>query len=119
MRLTDEQVKEIQERLSKATPGPWGWQERQAWRRDPRPAVITHTDKKGEWIHGDIAEINDAVFIANAPTDIASLLADREELLGVIDQIEFEITEAIHINMQARLLAVLGIIEGLKNEVRG
>jgi len=80
--MNAEQLNAIKERAEKATPGPWFFDVGRKERLDCRPAVIEHFDyDHGEsFIHGDIADITDAEFIANAREDVPALVAEVERL---------------------------------------
>ncbi|MGE7843942.1 hypothetical protein ACQKNX_24550 [Lysinibacillus sp. NPDC093712] len=93
--MTPEQLNAIKERLAKATPGPWGFDKGDNLREDRRPAVVEHFDyEHGEWfIHGDIADISDATFIAHARQDIPALVAEIERLRAELTDIIVVATE--------------------------
>lgn len=73
--LTDERVAAIQERLDKATPGPW----ESVWVCIDEEVVIEREGVKHDDEH---MTLNDADFIANAREDIPFLLAEIERLKG-------------------------------------
>ena len=75
----------IKERLAEATPGPW-----RVW-RDPDPTKVRATAVETAWCHGDIEGDTelitdylptdaDAEMIAHAPSDLAALVAEVEQL---------------------------------------
>ena len=75
----------IKERLAAATPGPW-----RVW-HDPDPSKVRSTAVETAWCYGDIEGDTelitdylptgaDAEMIANAPEDIAALVAEVERL---------------------------------------
>ena len=72
---------EIRERLEAATEGPWDWCS-ELWQLRHMTGKYVCT----EVLHakGTLPTDNDAEFIANAPTDIAYLLAEVERLRGVV-----------------------------------
>lgn len=83
----------IKERLAAATPGPW-----RVW-RDPDPTNVRATAVETAWCYGDIEGDTelitdylptdaDAELIANAPEDIATLVAEVERLRGQIDAVK-------------------------------
>lgn len=73
--MDQEQFDAIKERVEKATDGPWMFDKGLTERGDRRPAVITHFGEDGdEYIHGDVADINDAEFIAHAREDVPALV---------------------------------------------
>lgn len=80
--MNAEQLNVIKERAAKATAGPWFFGVGRKERLDRRPAVIEHFDyDHGEsFIHGDIADITDAEFIAHAREDVPALVAEVERL---------------------------------------
>ena len=80
--MNAEQLNAIKERAEKATPGPWDFHKGDKLRGDRRSAVIEHFDCDfGEWfIHGDLADISDAEFIAHTREDIPALVAEVERL---------------------------------------
>jgi hypothetical protein len=69
-----DRVNEIRERLNKATPGPWEWQEDILCKNEPFDLVLKpfYDDDNGE-ISTCIFP-NDRYFIANSPADISYLL---------------------------------------------
>lgn len=93
--INAEQLIAIKERAAKATPGPWDFDKGDNLRGDRRPAVIEHFDyDHGErFIHGDIADISDAEFIANARQDIPALVAEVERLLEAVEKLTEEKSE--------------------------
>lgn len=77
----DDRLAQIKSRLAAATPGPWSWL-RDEYRADgPRPVC------RISCIEGDIAltygNTHDADLIANAPGDLAWLIAEVERLREV------------------------------------
>ena len=75
----------IKERLAAATPGPW-----RVW-TDPDPTKVRATAVETAWCHGDIEGDTelitdylptdaDAEMIAHAPSDLAALVAEVEQL---------------------------------------
>ena len=85
--MTQEQLDAIQERLDAATPGPWAVD-------SDDPAYIIYPEKGG-WdglVIAHVAEQDGALFpvehngslIANAPQDLADLLAEVERLRALI-----------------------------------
>ncbi len=98
--LTEEQLAEIKARLAAATPGPW----RQTEPTDGTPIVFDMTcggescsfedcDLPDEGMHvcdlawGELSDA-DAALIANAPTDIARLLAEVERFHDILGEDE-------------------------------
>lgn len=90
--MTPERLAEIKARLAAATPGPW-----QAHLSNTPPhylatPVVSHKcgpagDRLGRFVlwDGDPEQADkDALIIANAPTDIADLLAYVEQLEGLL-----------------------------------
>lgn len=80
--MDDKRLKEIRERLAKTTPGPW---------RQIKDGLLacglpsdTYTIKGEHVVAGDVYR-EDAAFIANAPTDIADLLAEVERLKAELE----------------------------------
>lgn len=98
--LRPEQVQAIRERLAKITPGPWRVavtaEEAEWWWGDPTPqpeavviapgaeVAVCATNDDGIATYQEIAN---AEFIAHAPTDLAALLADREQREGEIKRL--------------------------------
>ena len=87
--MTTLDLEPIKERLAAATPGPW-----RVW-RDPDPTRVRATAVETAWCYGDIEGDTelitdylptdaDAEFIANAPEDIASLVAEVERLRATV-----------------------------------
>ncbi len=85
-------LESIKERLDEATPGPW-----RVW-RDPDPTKVRATAVETAWRYGDIEGDTelitdylptdaDATFIAEAPSDIAALIAEVERLRGQLDAV--------------------------------
>ena len=78
-------LREIRERLAKATPGPW-----KVWRPeddDERYIIPTRDDEKGFIAEADLRrkEVDwNALLIAHAPTDLAYLLDRVEQLERVV-----------------------------------
>ena len=83
--MTTLDLEPIKERLEAATPGPW-----RVW-RDPDPTKVRATAVETAWCYGDIEGDTelitdylptdaDAELIANAPEDIAALVAEVERL---------------------------------------
>lgn len=83
------QVAEIEERLAKATPGPWEW-DGTVWEYDKEQEAPWLNDREGNRIlWGEInAHERDAVFIKNSPADIAYLLAERKKLMAVVEAVK-------------------------------
>lgn len=75
-------IEEMKRLLAKATLGPWGYDKGCKERMDRRPAVIEHFDYgHGEWfIHGDIANIEDAQFIAESRRFVPDIIDAYEEV---------------------------------------
>ena len=87
--MTTLDLEPIKERLAAATPGPW-----RVW-TDPDPTNVRATAVETAWCYGDIEGDTelitdylptdaDAEFIANAPEDIASLVAEVERLRATV-----------------------------------
>jgi len=84
--MTDEELAAIRDRLTAATPGPWGfaWGQRGGdegdWREiyacDDQRLVIGTTGYET----GGVARQEDAIFVRHAPEDMAVLLAEVERL---------------------------------------
>jgi hypothetical protein len=81
--LTDQELKEIQERLEAATPGPWHIEEKYT--------DLVNVD--GKIIIKEIGRNKSAQFIAHAPTDMRRLLdeverlrKENEELQNLVDK---------------------------------
>lgn len=66
-------IEQFLELCKKKTPGNWGFEKGKIERRDPRPAIISYVDEFGEWINGDISNLDDASFIAAAGTYAESI----------------------------------------------
>lgn len=81
--LTAAEVQGIAERLKMAAPVPWLCDA-------TRPHSVFDCD--GEFIGGVVrnCDAERVPFIANAPTDIAALLRDREELVGLLREVASE-----------------------------
>jgi len=76
-------IPKIEKRLKDATPGPW--------RVSPKDNMGVWAKKDGEEMPIFIADVyadkpNDFIFVANAPTDIADLLAYVKHLEGALRQ---------------------------------
>jgi len=114
--LSEERLKEIRERLEKATPGPWEWE-----RADE--SDVSLGTKGSVYFEGHVLSCGyckscqksgqrcttpretDSQFIANAPTDIADLLKEVEELRG-------ERAEVRRLRQEvSRLRALMGPLE--------
>lgn len=75
----NDRIQEIENRLDKATEGPWNLEGKEIWRRGDGYG--------GEYLEGHVwitdftgLNPNNAAFIANAPTDIDYLLSEVERL---------------------------------------
>lgn len=87
--MTDVELQAIRERLKAATPGPWvvtrGYERLFFCGVRHDSAVVDGLpmdDYDGEWF-----KITDAIFIANAPTDIEALLAEVERVQHKYDEL--------------------------------
>ena len=89
--VNSEQLQEIEQRWAKATPGPWATDSCQTivktWHQKPgicewKIAGIAFNQRNG----GYFSNKNDAAAIANAPTDIALLIAEVQRLNHVVDK---------------------------------
>lgn len=69
--MTDKELAEIRGRLAAATPGPWKWEYGQLVSKNDEVMDEPGINKPSD---------PDAIFIANAPADIAALLAEIESL---------------------------------------
>lgn len=79
--MKQEQLNAIKDRAERASLGPWMFDKGSTERGNVRPAVITHFGNDGdEYIHGDIAEMVDAEFIAHAREDVPALVTEVEYL---------------------------------------
>ena len=103
--VTTFDLEPIKERLAAATSGPW-----RVW-RDPDPTKVRATAVETAWCHGDIEGDTelitdylptdaDATFIANAPEDIAALVAEVERLRGQVEAVK-----ALHVPVDRILFA--------------
>ena len=83
----------IKERLAAATPGPW-----RVW-TDPDPTKVRATAVETAWCHGDIEGDTelitdylptdaDAEMIAHAPSDLAALVAEVEQLREQVEAVK-------------------------------
>lgn len=77
----------IKARLTAATPGPWEYVDdyigvRQAPTEGHR--VADHKYEVAGIVPGEVVHPEDAVLIANAPSDIAALLAENERLTSLV-----------------------------------
>ena len=95
----------IKERLAAATPGPW-----RVW-HDPDPSKVRSTAVETAWCYGDIEGDTelitdylptgaDAEMIANAPEDIAALVAEVERLREQVEAVK-----ALHVPVDVKLYA--------------
>lgn len=81
-------IKEIRERLERATPGPWGI----GWcsEIDERAEIVTQFKGKHPeptlFVLGEIAERKNQALIANAPADLAWLTASLREALECLEE---------------------------------
>lgn len=84
--ITSDELTQIKERADKAIVGPWFFDVGRKERLDRRPAVIEHFDyEQGEsFIHGDVASIEDAEFIAHSREDVPRLVAEVDRLQAYI-----------------------------------
>ena len=87
--MTPERLAEIQARLAAATPGPWGviettgeWFHIGCHLPDSLPVAKVHSVHSGYGNKGEPSA--NAALIANAPTDLAALLAYVEQLEGLL-----------------------------------
>lgn len=89
--MTDKQLAEIEARWAKATPGEWGWIIR--GNSVQSHAVVCHDDAKSlmpqNICSGISPKTENAIAIANAPTDIQVLLAEVRKLQ---EKLEYEQT---------------------------
>lgn len=76
--MTSDQLAAIEARLRAATPGPWTNDMREVW-----TANGTHCICDAYVDEIESGECSDATFIANAPADIAALIAEVERLNGI------------------------------------
>ncbi len=84
--LSDKRLREIRERATKATPGPWF-----VGQAVPGILVCSRSDKRNIWADEgtDITspaanmEPEDAEFAAHARADVPALLAEIDRLLGL------------------------------------
>jgi hypothetical protein len=113
--MTPDIQKEIKEALEKATPGPWKSEGGTFERGDKRPSVITYFDTDhGEWfIHGDIADKDDAHLIANAPTWLSHLL----ELIEQLQEREFNHYPITIAELESRIFAQQDLLEQKDAEI--
>lgn len=88
--LTSEQVKDIEERAAKATPGPWSVDEIFDEDDGTRFRSIDGWSEDGEE-YLCLCEA-DAEFVADARTDIPALLADRRELVELLDRVSMSLS---------------------------
>ena len=82
--MTTLDLEPIKERLAEATPGPWFADDDGGVSTEPHACTMTSTpivDTEG----CGMGNPKDATFIANAPSDIAALVAEVERLRGQID----------------------------------
>jgi hypothetical protein len=98
-KMTDERLKEIQERLDKATPGPW--QRNMMKLGLPSPHVVDFgRPPKSPFavLHSDVEPTNttnDADFIAHSREDIPFLLADNERKDDLIAELRLQLNSAL------------------------
>lgn len=79
--ITEQRLKEIEERLKNATPGPW--EMRYLFGSKDLPVSIVHGDKSEtvfEWSESSTSSCADVELIAHAPSDLAYLLSLVEEM---------------------------------------
>jgi len=99
--MTEQELAEIRARLVAATPGPW------EWKMMPRCCSLRHVCSRradGSVFCDVILEkdqrdyigptIDDAQFIAHAPTDIAVLLAEVERLQAALTITDEKVEQA-------------------------
>lgn len=79
--MTPDQLAAIEARLRAATPGPWTNDMREVW-----TANGTHCICDAYVDEIESGECSDATFIANAPADIAALIAEVRRLLEALKQ---------------------------------
>lgn len=83
--MNEEQLAEIEQRLAKATPGPWGV----ALNDFDTPQIKQEKHKCSCEYHSPriatVPNITNAHAISNAPTDIANLLAEVRRLNRMVD----------------------------------
>lgn len=84
--MSEDWTKEIRERLEQATPGPWkyDWGNWEVEREENRSWVCDLHDPLEEGFKSEVQPSCNGEFIANAPTDIANLLKEREVLREAI-----------------------------------
>lgn len=82
--MTPEQMKEIEQRWAKATPGPWQYEERE--NDDGMTDCHCITNGVIDYTFGYDMEEYDAAAIASAPTDIALLLAEVRRLNRMVEK---------------------------------
>ena len=81
--MTEQELKAIEKRWAKATPGPWKWVDRCVRPDDKyKTMALCSFDLRA---NNAIPWENDAEFIANAPTDIHALLAEVKRLNRMVD----------------------------------
>ena len=86
--MTDDELREIEQRLQAATPGPW--------KHGPEShGVYRPNGNRGEKpIVEEARTPDDANFIAHTPSDIARLLAEVRRLRGELSRIRSELHDA-------------------------
>lgn len=95
--MTNEELREIEERHSKITPGGWTWRHDEWWGEE-LIEVITDVKLEADVLRivtiygggdkGFDQDIINVKFIAHAPTDISALLAGYHELKAEVERLK-------------------------------
>ena len=120
-KMTDERLKEIQERLDKATPGPW---EARTWHEESGMTAIFPVRGSGSiadvshWKDGSHCAANkqDADFIAHSISDIPFLLAELQRYKDVVARAAEAFDHAKEVWSWTLAKNAFSILETLKEE---
>jgi hypothetical protein len=89
--MTEEQLKEIEDRANAATPGPWVQHGRYVRKNHVREIVIQGSFLKKDGVNS--LPVIDAEFIAHARTDIPALIAEvreqKEQIKTLVEALEW------------------------------
>lgn len=93
--ITDERLRQIEERTTKATAGPWAVDRGEAHEGDWFCHVDGWTDTGTEWLN---LALDDATFIANARQDVPDLVAEVRRLREMLGRV-FSILDGVTISI--------------------
>jgi hypothetical protein len=115
--MTDQELKEIRERLEAATPGPWFVSDNGFTKRGDGPPTVYAPDDELRYIAvcndgfniNPTPNLSNAQFIAHAPNDIRRLLDEVERLRKEISAYEY---------LQSEIDRIVGELEKQREEAK-